>query len=304
MFVPLYRICKFALQNFWRNVWLSTVTISIMVLALMSVNFFILLNALLDKSIQTIEQKVNVTVYFQPTAQDADIKNFISRVSGLPEATAVDFVSKDTALEHLKSKYQNDQDIQGSLQELQGNPLTASAVIHAESIEGYSAILTIINDTAYQPLIERQSFDDRTHIIERISELKGNVKRVGTAVTLFFALIAVLIVMNTIRVTIYTRRREVGIMKLVGATNRFIRAPLFLEALLYSIIAVILTVVITFPLLSAIQPFVSRLFDSGALDVLGYFSDHFLEIFGYQLLASVLITMISSWIAIGRYLRV
>ncbi len=280
------------------------VTITILTLALLSLNFFVVLSALLDRSIATIENKINVTVRFQPTAQETEIKALTTRIAGLPEAASVTVITREEALERLKQHYSDDSQIQESLQELGENPLSASAVIKAVNIEGYSSILTVLADKQFASIIERQSFNDRTQLIKRINDIKINITRVGTAVTIFFAIVAALIVMNTIRMTIYARRREVGVMKLVGATNWFIRAPLIIEALIYGVCAVALTVLIVFPLLSAAQPYITQAFDVGALDVLGYFSDHFFFIFGYELLAAVVLTMISSSIAIGRYLKV
>lgn len=304
MFVSILRVFKFSLQNFWRNLWLSTVTVSILTLALFSVNFFIGLHALLDTTIQSLERRVNVTVYFQQTAQESDISQFVSRLKGMQEVQSADIITKDDALARLKELYKSDQNIQESLKELGENPLTASVIIRAKNIEGYSVILSTIDDAQYQTLIERRTFQDRTRLIERIREMKANVKTIGMGVTIFLALIAALIVMNTIRITIYTRRREVGIMKLVGATNWFVRAPLFIEALLYSIVAMGITIILVFPVLSAIQPTISQLFDGNALDMLGYFSENFGPIFGYQLLVVIVLNVLSSTVAIGRYLKV
>ncbi len=304
MIISLLRVFKFSFQNFWRNLWLSTVTISILTLALLSVNFFIGLHALMEKSIQSLEQRVNVTVYFQQTAQDDDVAKFISQLKGMPEVQSADLITKDDALARLKERYQDDQNIQESLKELGENPLTASAIIRAKVIEGYSTILATIDNAQYQTLIERRTFQDRTRLIRRIQEMKAQVRTIGMGVTIFLAIITALIVMNTIRITIYTRRREVGIMKLVGATNWFVRAPLFIEALLYSIVAMGITILLVFPVLGAIQPFVSKLFDGNALDMLGYFSENFTPIFGYQFAVVVVLSVLSSTVAIGRYLKV
>lgn len=304
MLISIFRVFKFSFQNFWRNFWLSTVTVSILTLALLSVNFFIGLYAILGESIQSLESRVNVTVYFQQTAQDADIQKFLAQLKGMNEIQSADLISKDDALTRLKERYQSDTNIQESLKELEENPLTASVIVRAKSIEGYTAILSVIDNPQYQSLIERRTFQDRTRLIERILEMKKNVRTVGMAVTLFLAIIAALIVMNTIRITIYTRRREVGIMKLVGATNWFVRAPLIIEALLYSIVAMGITIVIVFPVLSTLQPFITQLFDGSAIDMLGYFSENFVVIFGYQFAAVVVLNVLSSVGAIGRYLKV
>lgn len=304
MMIAFWRIARFAIQNFWRNAWLSFVTISILTLTLLSVNFFIASNALLEHALGAVEQKINVTIYFQQTAQDADIQNFMAALSALPEIASKNVRTRDAALETFRTEFQNDAHIQESLKELEQNPLPASVIVRAKDITGYDAILAFINNPAYETIIERRTFEDRTKFIERIRDLKANMQVIGSGVIAFFAVIAVLIVLNTIRMTIYTRRREVGIMKLVGATNRFIRAPLFLEAIIYSIVSVALTILIIFPLLSSIQPYVNQLTEGALFDIIAYFSANFSAIFGSQLLAIMTLNVFSSFIAIGRYLKV
>lgn len=304
MIISLNRIIRFSFQNFWRNAWLSFVTISILTLTLLSINFFIALNALFDYSLLTVEEKVNITVHFQQTAQESDVKTFLASLSALPDVATTEVRTKEEALEKFRTTFKGDQHIQESLQELESNPLPSSVIIRAKDIQRYDSILAFINDPRYQGIIERQTFVDRTKFIERLQDLKVNAQRIGAGVTVFFALIAALIVVNTIRMTIFTRRREVGIMKLVGATNRFIRAPLFLEGIWYSVAAVLLTILIVFPLISTLQPYLNHLFENSPFDILAYFSDNFGTIFGTQFAAIVLLNTFASFVAIGRYLKV
>lgn len=304
MMISFNRIVRFAFQNVLRNAWLSFVTVSILVLTLLSINFFVALNALLDHSLATVEEKVNVTVHFQQTAQESDIKGLIAALSALPEVASTEVRTKEEALEKFRQTFGDDQHVQESLQELERNPLPSSVIIKAGDISGYDAILALISNPVYQPIIERQTFVDRSSFIKSIQSIKTNARAIGTGVALFFAMIAVLIVMNTIRMTIYTRRREVGIMKLVGATNRFIRAPMVIEGVLYSVAAVAITILIVFPLASSLQPYLNHLFMGAPFDLLAYLGDNFVVIFGSELVALVLLNVLSSFIAIGRYLKV
>lgn len=304
MFIRFVRVVRFAFQNFWRNAWLSFVTVSILTLTLLSVNFFIVTNVLLEHALAAVEKKINVTVHFQQTAQEAEVRAFVTTLADLPQVASAETRTREQALEKFRAEYQNDPHIQESLKELEQNPLPASVIIRAKDIAGYDAILTQINDPKHESLIERRTFEDRTKFIERMKDFKENMQKIGMGITIFFAIIAALIVLNTIRMTIFTRRREVGIMKLVGATNRFIRAPLFLEAVLYSLFSVILTILVVFPLVSTLQPYVNRLTEGSPFDLIAYFSDNFIRIFGFQLLAIMALNIIASWIAIGRYLKV
>ncbi len=306
MLVKPYRIVHFALQNFWRNLWLSTVTVTVMTLAFLSVNFFILSNIFLDTALKAVEARVNMTVFFKPTAQESDIQALVARLQSLPDVSKVDYVTKDKALEVLKERFAQNGNtlIQDTLKELDTNPLSGNLVIQATDVGKYGAIQDVLKSSEYESFIERQTIDDRQVLIEKIRSLKDQVLRVGVAINSFFAFIVILIIFNTIRMTIYTRKREIGIMKLVGATNWFIRAPLIVESVLYSVISIALTILILYPILGASQPYVSKFFEGQGLDVMGYFSNNFTIIFGSELLAAFLLSVISSSIAIGRYLRV
>lgn len=305
MLVTPFRIIKFAFQNFVRNLWLAVATISIIVLALLSVNFFILANALVDSALTAVESKINISVYFKQSGREADFLTLADRLKAMSEVETIEYVSKDMALDDLKKKYEKEGNpiVTNSISVLESNPLTAKLIVRAKSLDGYGAVQAILNETQYEQLIDKKEFADRSLLIKKINELKKRIGQVGLFLNLFFIAIACLIVYNTIRITIYTRKREVGIMKLVGANNSFIRGPLILEGAMYSIIGMIITILVVYPLLGAIQPYTSY-FDGQAFDVLGYFSSHFYTIFGYELLVASALTVISTSLAIGRYLKV
>lgn len=306
MLIKPYRIIRFALQNFWRNLWLSTVTVTVMTLGLLSVNFFILSNVFLDTALKAVEERVNMTVFFKPTAQESDIQALITRFENLPDVSKVEYITKEMALTTLKERFSAEGNtlIQDTLKELDTNPLSGNLIIQAKDVSKYGDIQKILASSEYESFIEHQTIDDRGLLIEKIKTLKDQVLRTGIGINIFFAFIVILIIFNTIRMTIYTRKREIGIMKLVGATNWFIRAPLIVESVVYSVIAVALTILIVYPILSAVQPFASKFFEGQGLDVLGYFSNNFLMIFGTELLAAFILALASSIIAIGRYLKV
>lgn len=306
MIYKIERIFKFAFQDFWRNFWLSMVTISIMVLTLITINFFILAQAVLQASLVTVEDKVSMTVYFKPATQTDDALSLADDLRKLPEVKNIEYISKDVALDRLKKKYskENNAIIEESLRELDVNPLSASIIIKARSVEEYPPIQKILDSDKYQTIIEKKNFEDRSILIQRIKDLKEQIRIASIGIIFFFVIIIVLIIFNTIRITIYSRKREIGIMKLVGATNWFIRMPLIVEVMMYGVISLLLTILIVFPLLSFVQAPLARFFDGNAFDVIGYFNDRFFLIFGYQLLAAVFLSMVSGLIAMGRYLKV
>jgi len=304
MFVATLRIIKFAFQDFWRNIWLSLVTISILILALLSVNVLIFMNAMTDEVIQSVQEKIDVSVYFKESASQAEIDNLQTKLSELPEVREVVFVSKDEALEKFKEKHKDNQKIQETLQEIGENPLLNSVIIKANSTEEYDAVIAFLENPEYSNLIQDKNFTDHRLIIDRINSVTNKVEKFGITVSIIFGIIAILIVYNAIRVTIYTHKEEIGVMRLVGATNWFIRTPFLIGSLLYAVLAVGLTVAILYPALGFIQPYFNNLLADYGFDLVAYFNSHFLLIFGAELLGVIILTVISSGMAIGKYLRV
>jgi len=306
MFVSTYRVFKFALQDFWRNIWLSFITIMILVLALISVNLLIFFNALTDTAVKLVEEKVDLSIFFKPEAAEAKINEVKSFLVALPQVKEIKFISKDEALQKFKEKHKDEPKILEAIKEIGDNPLGASFVVKAYRTEDYSIILEKIKDPNILPddLVQDKNFDDHKLLIEKISNLKQKVSKGGLILITLFGLIAILIVFNTIRVAIYTHREEIGVMRLVGATSWFVRAPFILESVFYALVACLLTVVIIYPFLGVIQPYLINFFEGAGLDILNYFNQNFFKIFGLELLATIILSVTSSSLAVSKYLRV
>lgn len=303
-FVALQRILAFAWQSFWRNIWLSLVTITIIVLTFISINFLILVNVTSDKAIQLVNDKVDISLYFKPDITESQVLEVQTYLSSLTQVKEIFYVSQQEALEKFRQLHQDDQTIIESLEELDDNPIGATLQIKAKDIAEYQSIDDVLENSKYNDLILDKNFDDNKTFIAQIKDFSDNVRKVAIITSIIFVLIASLIVFNTIRVAIYTHRQEIGVMKLVGATNWFIRSPFLLEAVVYGVIACIAGIAIVYPILNFVQPYINNFFLTTDFNLSEYFSDNFWAIFGLELLMIILINIISSMIAIRRYLKV
>src|SRR4029079_12844082 len=128
MLVNVVRVIKFAFQNFWRNFWLSIVTISIITLSFLSVNFFIFSNTLVDTALTAIENRVNITINFKITTQEPDILSLKNELEKSKYVASVEYVSKQAALERFKAQQEKagNTAITESLNQFEENPLFAS----------------------------------------------------------------------------------------------------------------------------------------------------------------------------------
>ncbi len=113
-----------------------------------------------------------------------------------------------------------------------------------------------------------------------------------------------MIVVNSIRIAVYTHREEVGVMRLVGAGNAFIRGPFLVKGIMLSVVALVVTMILVYPALNFTQPYVNNLFDGEGLNLIGYYNANFFKIFGGQFIAVAALTVVSTTLAIRRYLKV
>lgn len=280
------------------------VTITVLVLALLSVNILISLNAISDNIVAAIKEKVDISVFFQKTASAAAVNNFVEKIKTMPEVKTTVFIAKDQALETFKVKHEDDPVIMEALKEVSGNPLSDTLIIKAQNTDDYHKVLAVLSSEESQKIIKYQNYTDHQKIIERVNSLSGKVEKIGLGLTALFALIAVLIVFNAIRVTIYTHREEIAVMRLVGASNSFIRAPFLVEATFYAVFAVALSTVVLYGLIIMLGPYLGVFLETYSFNLAHYFNRNFVQIFSAELGAAALLNIISSGIAIGRYLKV
>jgi len=276
-----FRIIKFAFQNFYRNFWLALVTITILVVTLFSITTLITLNVVTDQVVKSIEDKIDISVYFKSDVSEAEILKAKVELDNLNETEKVSLISKEEALIIFKKEHKNDPTILSSVEELDENPLPNFLIVKAKDPKSYPKVLEVLNKEEYNKIIERKDFDDHEAIIGKITSTKDKVRKLGFMVIGVFSFIASLIVFNTVRIAIYTHRDEIKIMKLVGATNWFIRAPFLFEEIFYALISSLILISLFYPLLDFIQPHFNFFLEYD-FDLMSYFKQNFFFIFGLQ----------------------
>lgn len=291
------------MQDFFRNFWLSFVTLTILVLALFSINLLIIFNLIAQDAITAIENKININVYFKPEISEDQVQAVKNYLQSLIQVKDVIYVSKDQALEDFKNRHKDNPKILASLDELEKNPLGASLLVTAKSTTDYPKILEYLAEPQYDSLIESKNFDDHQLVIERIGSITQKVNTGVAAVAIIFTLISLLIIFNAIRMAIYTHKDEIIAMKLLGATNWFVQVPFLLEGVFFGLLSVIVTIIIIYPLIGFIQPYIGSLLQTD-FNLINYFNQNFVLIFGLELAGAILINLVSSYWAVSKYVRV
>ncbi len=301
MFTVISRIFHFGLKNFWRNGWLSAATIAITTLALFGFASLIIFGVITRVAASSIEHKIHIRFYFKTNTPEDQILSIKQSLEGLSEVANVDYVSTGQALAIFEQNHANDPTISQAVNELSANPLEASLNIKARDPSQYGEIASYLASPDLAQYIDSVSYTQNKNVIERLAKIVSTVETGGYAVTILLALIAGLVVFNTIRLAIYSNRDEIGIMRVVGASNAFVRGPYVIEGMLCGAIAAIASLILFAPALYFVSPYLD-IFIPG-LGIFHYFYTHLAELLAYELLFGVVIGGLSSFIAVRRYLK-
>lgn len=297
------RVVKYAFQNMFRNLGLAFITVTILTLALVSVNALFGLRGLTQAAIAAVEQQVDVSIFFSPraTPQQIDqVKNYVYQVAAVSNS---DYISPEQALAAFRDRHSNDPDIVKSLEVLDNNPLGAILIVRTKETSDYKKILTALEADQFKSVIQKRSFEDRGKIVENVQLLTSRLERFSAALALLFACIAIMIIFNAIRVAIYTQREEISIKKLVGATNGFIRAPFLIEALIYVGISVAVTAALVAAAARVTDPYLGPLVAQGGFSLYKTFFEHWYLTFGVQFMVVLSIAWMTAALAMRKYLR-
>ena len=307
VFTNTRRIVKAGFINFWRNAVVSLSAIFVMTVALFVVGTTMIASVFLDSSLQSIKDKVDVNVYFNADAPESDIFLMKRGLEALPEVKQVTYISRDQAIQNFKDRHQNDYLMTQALDELVDNPLGAILNIKAKDTAQYEAIAEHIKgeQEAAGPggnLIYNVNYSKNKIVIDKLTAITAGVERVSLAILLLLVAIAIVITFNTIRLAIYISREEIAIMRLVGANNTFVRGPFIVEGAMYGMVSAIVATALFYPvtlwLKGATQDFY------GGIDLFYYYIANLNQIFLVLLGVGVTLGVISSYLAVRRYLKV
>ncbi len=301
MFTTLYRILKYGFQNFLRNYLVSIATILVLLLAVVVFESLILFGVVGQKAVGVVQDKIDISVDFNESVSEDEMLKLQSSLESLREVKAVEYVSKDEALARFKEKHPEDSDISRALSEIGGNPLRASLNIKAFDPKEYAAIAAYLGNDNFKSTIESVSYNQNQVVIERLAKIMDIGKQAGFILTILLAAVASIVSFNTILLAIYTNKDEIGIMRLVGASNAFIRGPYIVVGAMYGVTAAFTAMLFTTPFVYLVSPYIKILIPE--MDLWKYFLGNLFPILGYNLLFAVVIGVVSSVVVVRRYLK-
>ena len=285
-----------AWQSFWRNAAVSFMAVVSIALILVLGGVNLVLGHGLSEVLDSYRAKVSViTISVNDSTPLAAVYDFESKLRARPDVESVRFLTKDQVLQQLAQDPQNQQ----LVQQLQGNPVPAKIEVHVKSLAAVGAIDRVARQ--WPGADPQNPTDYQGSFINNMLRLSKWLTVGGLALFGVLVLVSVVIVMNTIRTAVYHRRQEIEVMKLVGATEWFVRGPFVLEGILTGLLAAGLAVGVV---MAGDRPFVSRFHSELFFVPLSYDPSFVAVLGGYLLAAGALMGALGSFIGVRRYVRV
>ncbi|GFN32632.1 cell division protein FtsX [Paenibacillus curdlanolyticus] len=225
-----------------RNGWMSFASISSIFISLFILGVFILLSLNVSNFASQVESQVQIRVFLQLNADKATIERLNNDIGNMVDVKTITFVSKDEGLELLRKNLGEDGDYLLEGFDKSNNPLPDSftvEVFEPKTIADVANQIKAINKSDTTKPIMNVKYGQGT--VEKLFKVTDIVRTIGMVLVIGLSVTAMFLISNTIKMTIIHRRREISIMKLVGATNAFIRWPFFIEGALIGFFSSLLT---------------------------------------------------------------
>jgi cell division transport system permease protein len=304
-FESIQRVFKWGTIGFLRNGTVSFSAVLVTTIALFMICSTMLANFFLNGTLRSLEDKLDINVYFSVDAKEVDILALKAKLDRSQEIAKTEYVSKEQALEEFNVRHKDDELTIQALELLGTNPLSARLNIQATSLDKYEGIANGLSSGSLVGAEFKDGFIDKVSdnrlVIQRMNNLINGVRRAGSILAIVLLSISFLIIFNTIRLVIYISKNEISVMKLVGAGNATIQGPFIVEGIMYGVVATIITTISFFPITLYIKNHTQDLY--GGIDLYSYYIGHFFQIFFILLGAGILLGCLSSLLAVHKYLK-
>ena len=279
---------------------LSLATIFVTGTILFIFNIILAINFITQSALTDLNKKVDITVYLKETTSEEQAQIIAHELQSIKEIAGVNYTSKAQALEQIKTTHP---DLSLSFEKYNlGNPLPASLNITTTNPKYHQAVADFLAQDKYQVylsnVITNNSNDNNiiTSVSKNLIKLSDFTHQVIFWLIITFVLGGTLIILNALQITIFTRKHEISVMKLVGASHWFIRSPFIIESIIYGVSAVILSFIMFFSLTGKIQ-----IEDTAFWSY--YSGINFVLVFLLELIGTILLCIFSSSVAIHEYLK-
>lgn len=293
---------KEALKNSKKNFGTTFGAVVTIFLSLLVIGVFMVTSLVIDKVVQSIESQVSISIFLSDDAKDSDVTALTNFIKAMPEVSAVTYVDKDQALEDFKEMTST-----GIVDQLDGNPLPASLEIELSDPEKVQSVVdAIMAEAVFGQVVDKpdnpaNSIRYGQQVVKQLFAVTDIIRVVCIVLVVMLFFVALVFINNTIRLAILARRKEIAIMRLVGASNGFIRGPFLMEGAIQALVGAGLAVLSVHLLASQFLPELSSLLSWLPID---YASLQLWQVYALLVGVGLVIGLFGSAWAMRRYLKV
>ena len=306
LWINVKRVFRSGVINFFRNGFVTLSSLLVMTITLFIICSMLILGGFFKYTLDNIKSKVDVNVYFVLNANESDILSVKKSLEALPEVENVTYTSSDQALASFKDKHKADELTLQALDELGDNPLGAVLNIKAKDPSQYAGISEYLQGSSVlskdgNNIIDKINYQQNKVVIDRLSNIISSANIIGVWLAVIFIIISILITFNTIRLTIFMAKDEISVMRLVGASSRYVKGPFIVSGVLCGAISAII-VILFFAIATFWMNHSYSQYFSG-FNAFGYYIKNLLWVIAFVLGSGVILGSIASYLAVRKYLR-
>ena len=303
------RVLKYGAKSFVRNAWLSAAAIAIMTVTLLVLATTVIATNVLGTAIAQVEERVDYSIYIKQIATDDQINEIVSRMEALDDVTEVTATSPEESNREAIRKMINDSKItdQDIIKGLYEAPNKMPWILNVKlvAIDDTSSLEYFVeNDSSMRNMLDAKEPTYKTEnrsTVNNIANIMNRIRMAGLIAAAVFAIIAIMVVFNTIRMSIFNRKEEIYMMRLVGASRWFIVGPFVVEATFYGIISAIVAGAIAYFGSFALRGSVGEILMDPTL---GMMRQYWYYYCAALLMVGILIGTISAFLATRKYVKV
>ena len=300
-FLKLKRVIAEGWTSFKRTAWLTVATVLVLSLSLFIIGSTLFVGLSAGELLKRIEQNVNISVYFKNNVEEARILEIKAGIEQRPEIASVQYINKETALEKFSKENDGDEVISEALKEIGENPLFSSLVLTAKDQSYYEELSNYVEKN-FEQEVDRINYGRNKIVIEKLGRIISTMEKIGLGLGGIFILISVLVTFSTIRMSLYSRKKEFDIMRLVGASNLYIKIPTIVEGMIYGLLSALVAMVFIAAITYGGIPVAGGIIPKE--EMIGFYVQNIWKVGLVVLISGLAIGVLSSLISIRKYLKI
>jgi len=284
-------------KNLTRSFWLSVTAITVLVVSLSSVAIVLILRTSISYSIRQLDKNIEIVAFLQSDLEEKTIQELQQELSRIPQVQEVRYINDQQAREELMQSLEQAEGFKNALLSLDFPTHLDYFILKIDKAENYQPVFNLLISDRYSPVFKKVL--GKQEFIERLQSLYYWTNLIGMVIVIIFALIAIMVMVNILKIAIYNYKSEIEIMRLVGATNSYIQGPFIMQGTYFTLIACLLVWAIFLPLANFLANYFVSNIDPKTSNLL---PEIYLSL-AIMTIISVLVGMVTAYLSTQKYLQ-